>query len=88
MEYRGWKNFATFAVGSWIDNNETAHLSFVAMAGFLDNRVELADTIRSTIMVGAPDLGAGMYSDILEQTLEEVDWFELADHFKEIAQED
>jgi hypothetical protein len=87
MPYNGWKNYETWAIGVWIDSYEDSQRAFASMGQLIDKRVKLADAIKDTVLAGVPDIGANMYSDLLEVALEQVDWFELADHFREQGQE-
>lgn len=48
----------------------------------------LADRIKEYIEEQAPDLGATLYTDLLNAALSEVDWYEVAEHYLSDLEED
>src|SRR5690348_16026930 len=91
MTYNGWKNYETWAVKLWLDNEQG---SYYEMTGEATRRVEeardleedaspsdFADYIEEYIKEGAPDLDASVYSDLLNAAFSEVDWFEIAENY-------
>jgi hypothetical protein len=93
--YQGWKNYETWAVKLWIDNERpdyelwrerTAEVWTMAedekpdyMSRSEWARFHLADEIHEWADVSAPEL-QGFYTDLLNAALGEVDWVEIADN--------
>ena len=92
MSYQGWKNYETWAVGLWIDNEQSTQemMSEWARKASLGKnpRAVLADQIKELVEENAPDLGATLYSDLLTAAISEVDWFELAKNYLDEVVED
>lgn len=90
----GWSNYETWNVKLWIDNEQSSHEYWLDIARELFDadephdvfnqseqaRYALADRLKEEISEGTPDLGASMYSDLLNAALSEVDWTEIADN--------
>lgn len=93
MSYNGWKNYETWLVKLWLDNEEG---TYNLQKDWLEQakaepkheywtpeetvKFTLADLIKEFIEEEAPDLGASMYSDLINAALSEVDWQEIADN--------
>ena len=83
--YNGWKNYETWAVKLWMDNDEGSQRLFEDLA-----RVHVKESgdkagygltraVKDNIVCSAPDLGASMYADLLGSALDNVDWREIAE---------
>jgi len=85
--YQGWKNYETWCVALWIDNDEGLYDHFRDMAK--DSDIDyLADHIKDMIDDCNPlNDTANLYTDLLNAALSEVDWFEIAEHYKEDDEE-
>ena len=90
--YNGWKNYETWAVALWIDNeewsyNETRSQAQVFTEDPEDERngrtVEgvYADWLKEYVEETMPDLGASLWSDLLNAAFGEVDWYEIAENY-------
>lgn len=91
--YNGWKNYETWNVALWLDNEESSQRywrdvtqecydSAVAEKPFTRDeraRFDLAKRLQEEIVESAPDLGASMWSDLLNAAMSEVDWLEIAE---------
>jgi 7-cyano-7-deazaguanine synthase in queuosine biosynthesis len=87
--YQGWKNYETWDVALWIDNDQGFQELIFEMGRDAKDTSAFADSIKEFIEEMAPDLEASMFSDLLNAALGEVDWYELADSYlKEIAEMD
>lgn len=90
--YQGCANYETWAVGLWIDNEQPSHEYWQTAAEEIwaeaeasehrtrseDARYTLAQRLRDEHEEGAPEI-EGVYSDLLNSALQDVDWCELAD---------
>lgn len=84
--YNGWKNYPTWNVSLWLDNDPSTYFSVRDMAtqakGTDVPRVTLADDLETLLREGDPtNAEASPYADIMGWALGQVDWFELADHY-------
>jgi hypothetical protein len=93
--YQGWTNYETWAVNLWLGNeqvssnywNETAQNAYdEAKAGQYLTRMEaatiaLSETLKAEIEEAAPELENGMFSDLLNAALSEVNWREIAEAY-------
>lgn len=93
--YNGWTNYETWNVSLWIDNDQGLYEMAREMAQeiheegprpiddtslSLEPKHILADRLKDWIGEMAPDLGASMWSDLLNAALSEVDWTEIAEN--------
>jgi len=83
MHY-GWKNYETWLVMMWINNEEYSQLHWQAMARTMTCRSlaenmkdEYQDSLNNTKSL------AGIWLDLITSALEEVCWREIAEHFIE-----
>lgn len=91
--YNGWKNYETWAVGLWIDNEEGSYNEAEEMAerakeeaaeerGDRTARGILADMLKDWLEEGMPEV-EGLWADLLNAAFGEVDWYEVAEHYLE-----
>jgi hypothetical protein len=92
--YNGWKNYETWLVALWIDNDQGTYsysreLVSEAADGEEFPKVRAADALEEWIKDEIlPDLGASLASDLLNAAISEVDWFEIAENYlAELAEE-
>ena len=90
-DYQGWKNYESWAVALWLDNDEGSQGTVYEMAqsAIADGEEQrLADEIKNYIEDQNPLEGQNsMFSDLLNSALENVDWRELAQHYISFVQE-
>lgn len=78
--YQGWKNWETWNVALWIDNEQGSHEFWRERA--LENPHGLAEELHESFEESATEYGlVGALSDLLSAALRKVDWDELAQHF-------
>jgi len=98
MAYNGWKNYETWNVALWIDNDQGSYSQRQEMAqDAWDNtdasedqetrsneaRNALADSLESWVDEMNPINESSMFADLLSAALREVDWHEIAENFLE-----
>lgn len=84
--YNGWKNYETWCVSLWIDNEAPSYRYWRDAAeeakkeGGKKSEIigRLATRLHNEIAEGAPELGASMWADLLGAALGEVYWYEIA----------
>lgn len=85
--YNGWTDFKTWAAFTWLTDSEGGQAQCGALAEearATDDPVRnLADMLRDIIMNNAPEIGPSMYSDILTEALENINYNEMARVFLE-----
>ena len=91
MSYNGWRNYETWNAALWMSNDQGTHEFWIERAEELVTEHEgdkdaaasdLAREMESECDENVPDLGASMYADILGTSLQEIDWREVAEHYK------
>lgn len=89
MSYNGWKNYETWCVSLWLDNDEGTYLEVRELAEAEDDVNDLAQTLKAyvddlaeTTCPGSRE-GASFVSDLLGAALSEVDWQEIASNLLE-----
>lgn len=95
-EYNGWTNYETWAVALWLDNEEGSQSFWSERArevfaeyesGDLDNdkhyaALAIADELKDQHDEAMPET-AGVFADLLNAAMSEVDWYEIAMHYLE-----
>lgn len=86
-KFNGWKNYATWAIFSWISNDEGLYKHY-SFRSALVSQSELAQEIKDYIedkdeLFGTYPLSnhCDVYSDLLDYAIEQCDWYEVASYF-------
>ena len=82
-KYNGWTNYETWNVNLWLSNDEPTYRYCVDLAEEFPNEAELAERLEEFAMVFKPELEASMFSDMLNASLREVNWREIAEAYLE-----
>ena len=87
--YNGWKNYPTWAVHLWLDNDAGSQDAWIERATFAlettHPRYEMASALADEVREYCESEDASMASDLLSYALDCVDWYEIADAYLEIA---
>lgn len=97
--YNGWRNYETWNVALWMDNEEGSQTywhekavevfdSAIAEKPFSKEeraKLDLSEIIKGEFEEEMPDLGASTYADLLNAAMSEVDWYEIASHLIDAA---
>lgn len=92
--YNGWKNYETWAVKLWMDNEESTYKHWRDESRRLARKAidkdeflsAMSEALKEGHEQAAPDLD-GVWSDLLGAALSEVDWYEIAESFVEDVEE-
>ena len=93
MEYNGWKNWETWLVNLWINNDPEVYDLALAINHETDDMMDpvqyVADELKESIMATWSDVigntdhwAAGLFSDLIGQSLTDVDWRTIAMHIR------
>ena len=88
MAYNGWKNYETWCVSLWIDNEEASYRHYRLQAREIqrahepeDQARELAGLLKAETEEAASNLGGvpgTVFADLIQSSLDNVDWEEIA----------
>lgn len=82
--YNGWSNYETWAVKLWLDNAQGTAEDMEALARSNNgDEYRMSQAVKSYVEDMMPDLGASMFADLLNASLSEVDWYEIAESYLE-----
>jgi hypothetical protein len=96
-EYNGWKNYETWNAALWLDNDQGAQQRWTERAEELvqeaidndesDPRDEAEETLAKELEADCDEQfeacvkASGMFADILNAGLREIDWRDIAEHY-------
>ena len=92
--YNGWKNYQTWVTALWLDNEYDDYLQWNDRANTLfaeSTEEDVTERLHSVAcklsaelenhIKGNTPLTTGLYADLLSASINEVDWFEVAEHY-------
>ena len=91
-KHNGWKNYETWAVWSWLGNDEGLHERFMAIAQNPDSLYERTSQVEEWLRLDRNaeehdiELSGslvGMYTDLVCSALDNVDWRSLVEQVDE-----
>lgn len=93
-KYNGWNNYETWNTKLWLDNDEGTYSYMIETANDFINKepYEFGEFIKDYIY-GLQDqekqADFGLFTDLLNSALQEVDWTEIAESYlEEVKEED
>jgi hypothetical protein len=86
-QYNGWKNYETWLVALWIDNDGGADYWAERAAEFTD-AYDLEQEMEAYYTELAEQVipSGGMFNDLFNSALREVCWYDIASHYFETAE--
>lgn len=87
MSYNGYKNYPTWSLKLWIDNDEGLYELYYKELRYLDAH-NLAERIKDDVEIRKVELKAtGYIADILAWALEHIDYLTIAEYIVEAREE-
>jgi len=87
QEYNGWTNYETWNYKLWLDNNQPTYDAVRTLAKKHNDAYELSIELSKVAHDNAPLLEASFYSDVLNASIREVNFFEIAESYLEEIKE-
>ena len=81
--YNGWKNYETWLVALWIDNDDGCADYWAERAEEVRDVSDLADEMDQYYQEMASEVipSNGMFNDLFNSALREVSWYDIAEHY-------
>ena len=81
-QYNGWKNYETWLVNLWIDNDGGSEY-WTERADEVRDVSDLADEMENYYQELASEVipSHGMFNDLFNSALREVSWHDIAEHY-------
>ena len=87
QKYNGWTNYETWNYKLWLDNNQATYDAVRTLAKKHNDAYELSIELSKVAHDNAPLLEASFYSDVLNASIREVNFFEIAESYLEEIKE-
>ena len=87
QEYNGWTNYETWNYKLWLDNNQATYDAVRTLAKKHNDAFDLSIELSKVAHDNAPLLEASFYSDVLNASIREVNFFEIAESYLEEIKE-
>ena len=87
QEYNGWTNYETWNYKLWLDNNQATYDAVRTLAKKHNDAYELSIELSKVAHDNAPLLEASFYSDVLNASIRQVNFFEIAESYLEEIKE-
>jgi len=87
QKYNGWTNYETWNYKLWIDNNQATYDAVRTLAKKHNDAYELSIELSKVAHDNAPLLEASFYSDVLNASIREINFFEIAESYLEEIKE-
>ena len=94
-QYNGWTNYETWNYNLWLDNDEKSYFNLLEIIKAVFNTEEeqnqvskLAKILEDLCNSNCPDLEASCYSDMLNASIREINFYEIAEAYIEDNREE
>lgn len=87
MSYNGWKNYETWIVNLWLNDDRGTYEYCMELAEQAERDVYTLGKLLEEFVDENNPLTTGMYADLLGGALSEVNYYEIAEHFIEDLEE-
>jgi len=87
QKYNGWTNYETWNYKLWLDNNQATYDAVRTLAKKHNDAFDLSIELSKVAHDNAPLLEASFYSDVLNASIREVNFFEIAESYLEEIKE-
>tara|TARA_R110002111_G_scaffold237440_1_gene298758 strand:+ start:494 stop:772 length:279 start_codon:yes stop_codon:yes gene_type:complete len=87
QKYNGWTNYETWNYKLWLDNNQETYDAVRTLAKKHNDAFDLSIELSKVAHDNAPLLEASFYSDVLNASISEVNFFEIAESYLEEIKE-
>jgi hypothetical protein len=79
QDYQGWKNYETWCVALWLDNDQGVQEMVYEWTSEAEDISTLADQIKDFVEENNPLIDTStMYTDLLQSAIDEADYYEIA----------
>lgn len=87
-KYNGWKNYETWVVNLWIDNDQGFADTWRERAEEVRDVSDLADEMQQfyTELAETEIPASGMFADLFNSALREVSWYDIAENYIDDAE--
>ena len=82
-EYNGYTNYETWLVNLWLNNDEATYNQLRELVVTTSTAYELGKALQEWIQESIPEAVDGMFMDLINAGLSEVDWMEIAEAARE-----
>lgn len=87
MSYNGYTNYETWAVKLWIDNDQGSQEYWLERAQLARGVYSFSKELQAAFDADNPLEEASVYAELLGAASSSVDWYQIAEHLIEDAEE-
>ena len=87
QKYNGWSNYETWNANLWIEEDQNTYCYWTEIAKKVSDAYSLAMLMKDEYEMAMPDMGYGMFRDLLTYAVSNINWVEIAEYFKRDTEE-